>query len=180
MTTFNEMQTVKRHFFALRNGIVADTYRKAGSNFRIIFGLNLPQIVEIAEQTPRSEALAEALWHNTTTRESMLLAPMIYPREEFTHELARQWVSEVPSVEVADILCHRLLRHMPFAAALAASLADSENDLERYTGLRLMFNLVAQMPKEALDYARNEGARECRLTANTAAMLADEAAFYME
>lgn len=180
MTTFNEMQTVKRHFFALRNGIVADTYRKAGSNFRIIFGLNLPQIVEIAEQTPRSEALAEALWHNTTTRESMLLAPMIYPREEFTHELARQWVSEVPSVEVADILCHRLLRHMPFAAALAASLADSENDMERYTGLRLMFNLVVQMPKEALDYARKEASRDCRLTANTAAMLADEAAFYME
>ena len=91
MTTFNEMQTVKRHFFALRNGIVADTYRKAGSNFRIIFGLNLPQIVEIAKQTPRSTALADALWHNTTTRESMLLAPMIYPREEFTQELARQW-----------------------------------------------------------------------------------------
>ena len=69
---------------------------------------------------------------------------------------------------------------MPFAADLAASLADSENDMERYTGLRLMFNLVAQMPKEALDYARKEASRDCRLTANTAAMLADEAAFYME
>lgn len=180
MTTFNEMQTVKRQFFALRNGIVADTYRKAGSNFRIIFGLNLPQIVEIAEQTPHSAALADSLWHNTTTRESMLLAPMIYPREEFTQELARQWVAAVPSVEVADILCHRLLRHMPYAAALAASLADSDSDIERYTGLRLMFNLVAQKPQEALAYARKEAARNCQLTAHTAAMLADEAAFYLE
>lgn len=180
MTTFNEMQTVKRQFFALRNGIVADTYRKAGSNFRIIFGLNLPQIVEIAEQTPHSAALADSLWHNTTTRESMLLAPMIYPREEFTQELARQWVAEVPSVEVADILCHRLLRHMPFAANLASSLADSDSEMERYTGLRLMFNLVAQKPQEALAYARREAARNCQLTAHTAAMLADEAEFYLE
>lgn len=180
MTTFNEMQTVKRQFFALRNGIVADTYRKAGSNFRIIFGLNLPQIVEIAEQTPHSAALADSLWHNTTTRESMLLAPMIYPREEFTQELARQWVAEVPSVEVADILCHRLLRHMPYAAGLAASLADSDSEMERYTGLRLMFNLVAQKPQEALAYARREAARNCQLTAHTAAMLADEAEFYLE
>lgn len=179
MTTFNEMQTVKRQFFALRNGIVADTYRKAGSNFRIIFGLNLPQIVEIAEQTPHSAALADSLWHNTTTRESMLLAPMIYPREEFTQELARQWVAEVPSVEVADILCHRLLRHMPYAAGLAASLADSDSEMERYTGLRLMFNLVAQKPQEALAYARREAARNCQLTAHTAAMLADEAAFFL-
>ncbi len=180
MTTFNEMQTVKRHFFALRNGIVADTYRKAGSKFRIIFGLNLPQIVEISEMTPRSAALAEVLWRNTSTRESMLLAPMIYPREEFTKEQARRWVAEVPSAEVADILCHRLLRHMPFAAELAASFADSEVDMERYTSLRLMFNLVAQLPQKALDCARKEAARNCQLTSRTAAMLADEAEFYLK
>ena len=27
---YNPMQTVKREFFAMRNGIIADTYRKAG------------------------------------------------------------------------------------------------------------------------------------------------------
>ena len=35
----NEMQIVKRHFFAMRNGIIADTLRRAGSPYHIIFGL---------------------------------------------------------------------------------------------------------------------------------------------
>ena len=180
MTTFNEMQTVKRHFFALRNGIVADTYRKAGSNFRIIFGLNLPQIVEIAALTPKSAALADALWHNTTTRESMLLAPMIYPHDDFSRELAEKWIAEVPSVEVADILCHRLLRHMPYAADLAEAVSCSDSDIVRYTGLRLMFNLVSAMPQKALEYSRREAARNCQLTSRTAAMLIGEAEFFLE
>ena len=154
MTTFNEMQTVKRQFFALRNGIVADTYRKAGSNFRIIFGLNLPQIVEIAEQTPHSAALADSLWHNTTTRESMLLAPMLIDAEEFTIDDARRWVAEVPAREVADVLCLKLLRREPYAAELACELQNDGRALSRYTGLRLMFNLISNHTREALDYAR--------------------------
>ena len=72
------MQTVKREFFAMRNGIIADTYRKAGTVFKIVFGLNLPQLVEIAGRTPHSRELAEALWANTTTRESMLLARCLW------------------------------------------------------------------------------------------------------
>ena len=83
MTQFNDMQVVKRRFFAMRNGAVADNMRKLGANYRIIFGLNLPQIVEIANETPHDEVLAEALWQIKSTRESQLLAPMIYPREKF-------------------------------------------------------------------------------------------------
>ena len=60
-TSFNDMQTVKRAFFAMRNGVIADTLRRAGSPFKIIFGLNLPQISEIAARTPHTAGLAERL-----------------------------------------------------------------------------------------------------------------------
>ena len=89
-TSFNEMQTVKRHFFAMRNGIIADTLRRAGSPFKIIFGLNLPQLMDIAESTPHSAELATRLWNNSSTRESMLLAPMIYPRDKFDADTATE------------------------------------------------------------------------------------------
>ena len=48
---YGPMQTVKRRFFAMRNGVIADVLRKGGSPFRTIFGLNLPQIAEIAADT---------------------------------------------------------------------------------------------------------------------------------
>jgi len=178
-TSFNEMQTVKRHFFAMRNGIIADTLRHAGSPFKIIFGLNLPQLIEIAESTPHSAELATRLWNNSTTRESMLLAPMIFPREEFDAHTAAEWSSQLPTPEVADILCHRLLRHMPYSLELAVSLCESDDDMQRYTGLRLLFNIIGHNAKTALEYAERELNAQCVLTRNLATQLADEARFYL-
>lgn len=176
---FNDMQTVKRHFFALRNGVISDTLRRAGSPFKIIFGLNLPQLVDIAFVTPHEVTLAERLWANSTTRESMLLAPMLYPVEEFDIDTARSWAGEVPTPEVADILCHRLLRHTSYAPELAEELCNSESDIVRYTGLRLWFNLVAKMPSEALAAAQAELISPSKLTATIAASLAEEARFLL-
>jgi len=173
------MQRAKRCMFSMRNGVVADALRKGGSPFQIIFGVNLPQLVEIAEQLPHTFSMASELWHNTTTRESMLIAPLLMPREEMTRELARTWASEVPAPEVADILCHRLLRHLPFAADLAQELLSSDVDIERYTGLRLMFNLVSLMPGQALEAAKTEAARVCPLTHRVAMMLIEEAGFIL-
>ena len=51
---YNQMQIIKRRFFAMRNGIIADTLRKAGLDYRMIFGLNLPQITDIAADLPHT------------------------------------------------------------------------------------------------------------------------------
>jgi len=175
--SFNEMQTVKRHFFAMRNGVIADTLRRGGSPFKIIFGLNLPQIVEIAQSTPHSAELAQKLWSNSSTRESMLIAPMLYPREDFNLNIALEWTSQIPTTEVADILCHRLLRHVPFSLELAHILCDSKEDLKRYTGLRLFFNIVSIHPKDALEHAEQELKSPTTLTRYIAIQLAEEANF---
>ena len=107
-TQFNPMQALKRRFFAMRNGVIADTLRRAGSPFHIIFGLNLPQIVEIATEVPAADApaLAEALWANRGTRESMLIAPMLMPRDSVDAARAERMMREAPCAEVADAICH--------------------------------------------------------------------------
>lgn len=48
---------------------------------------------------------------------------MIYPREELTQERAAEMLREAQTVEVADILCHRLLRHQPYALEIAMEAA---------------------------------------------------------
>lgn len=180
MTKFNEMQTVKRRFFAMRNGAVADNMRRHGAKYRIIFGLNLPQIVEIANETPNSEALAEALWKNQSTRESLLMAPMIYPREEFGFETACRWVSEVPTAEVGDVLCHRLLRHKDYAWQLAETMIKSTVAMERYVALRLMFNLLPTHVDEIELFAKKEHQNNGQLTAMLCRQLIDEIEFLKE
>ena len=177
-TEFNEMQQLKRTLFAMRNGVVADTLRKAGCPHRIVFGLNLPQLNEIAASMTPSADLAERLRADVNLRESALLAPMLYPVAELTYEKARQWALTTMWHEDADILCFKLLRHTPFAGRLAAELcaAPDSAPLARYTGLRLYFNLVSKFPADALGAARSELQRPQPLS-TLASMLAEEAAF---
>ncbi|MDE6311336.1 MAG: DNA alkylation repair protein, partial [Muribaculaceae bacterium] len=141
------MQEVKRRFFAIRNGVVADVLRKNGSPFRIIFGLNLPQIKEIAEFVGVDRELAEALWANRSTRESMMLAPMIFPREEMSEKMAEKWLDACPSAEVSDVLCHSLLRHCPYAGELALR-RFRDGRQERYGAMRLILNTLRTLDPE--------------------------------
>lgn len=172
MDSYNPMQAVKRRMFAMRNGVVADALRKGGSPFAVIFGINLPQLVEIAAGQEPSRELAEQLWVNRTTRESLLLAPMIFPRDEFSIEDARRWgkdASELGVAEVSDILCHRLLRHLPYAWELAEEWSGT------YLGLRLAFNLLVSDPARARRLAERALADEA--LAPMAQRLIEEADF---
>lgn len=88
----------------------------------------------------------------------MLIAPMLMEPHTFSREEADEWVAAVPCAEVADILCHRLLRHTPYALPLALELASASESTTRYTGLRLMCNIAHLHPNEA----RMAGEREPR------------------
>ena len=177
---YNEIQQVKRRFFALRNGALGELMRRQGATYRIIFGLNLPQLTEIAASTPASAHLAQKLWDNTTTRESMLLAPMIYPVDQFGLDTALAWTASTPTAEVADILCHKLLRRCPFALSLAQELSMSDNDMQRYIAIRLHFNLLPNGIDAAEAMATAELARNCQLTATVSHALLAEIEFLKE
>lgn len=180
MPDFNLMQRVKRDLYAMRNGAIADRLRRLGSPHRIIFGLNLPQLAEIATRYAGDTALAEELWANTSTRESMLLAPMIYPIEGMTMETALRWIGTIPSAEVADILCHRLLRKLDFAPELVERLSSSTHDMARYTALRLAFNLLPASLDRARRLAETELSSGTPLTASVCHALIDEIDFLTE
>lgn len=125
MAAFNDMQMVKRRFFAMRNGVIADMLRRAGSPYRIIFGLNLPQIAEIAADCGRNASLARRLWANSTTRCSRLMAPMLMDAADFSRDEVIKMALEIADSETADIFCHRFLRHYPDAPSIAVEIYAS-------------------------------------------------------
>ncbi len=136
------IKSIKTDFFALRNGEIADRLRKAGSPYKIIFGLQIPQLNGIASKFEPSAELAETLWDNRSTRESRLLATMVYPVEEFTVDMAEKWSSEADTVELADMLCFRLVRYIEGAEALVEKKIESDKEADRYFALRLAMNLL--------------------------------------
>ncbi|MDO4319892.1 MAG: hypothetical protein Q4C34_04885 [Bacteroidales bacterium] len=171
-------KTLRRNIYVMRNGIVADSLRRGGCPYRLIYGVNLPQLTEIARETGVSAELAALLRRDKDLREASLMAAMLYPVEELTYDEALEWAREARWSEDADILCFKLLRHTAFADRLAADLCADADRLRRYTGLRLWFNIVSQHPARALAAAETELARPDALS-QLASMLAEEARFLM-
>lgn len=151
------IQNVKKRFFALRNGILADTLRKSGSPYRIIFGLNLPQLNEIANAFGYNKELANELWQNKNTRESRLLAPMLVAPDNIRVEEVKEWISDLAgSTEEADVLCHSLLRKTSFVEQLIDELITSHDDNKRYVAFRLAFALINKDSDKIRVFAENE------------------------
>lgn len=143
------IKEIRKEFFAFRNGIVADKLRKAGDPHSIIMGCLLVDIQGIASRFRESindnkqfASVASELWSDTNSRECRLAAPMLYPAELMTLELAQQWCQTVETIEVADNLCHKLLRHIDGSDELFRQLISDDNPLIKYTGYRLLLNLL--------------------------------------
>ena len=133
---------MRKEFYAMRNGMVADILRKGGLEQKYIFGLQLPQIKEISERYRPADygdsaALARALWNDMECREARLSACHLMPPSLMDREEASDWAAGAMSREESDILAFRLLRYLPFAADLAEELEASEDNLKKYTACAL-------------------------------------------
>lgn len=165
---------IRQEFFVFRNGMLADALKEAGDKHRMIFGLNLSQITDIAKRYQPDQNVAQELWCSTETRECRLIAPMLYPIDKFDKATALKWISEIENTEIADNICHKLLRYTDFAGELCIQPANG-TDLERYTALRLAINLLA-IGKEIdsdkmLRFAQEEAEKNLPLTSAIAIRL---------
>lgn len=140
---------IRKEFFAFRNGVVADKLRKAGDPHPIIMGCLLVDLAGIAQRVRETVgdkeqlvALASELWNDTNSRECRLAAPMLYPADMMTPETALQWCQTVESTEVADNLCHKLLRNIDGSDELMRRLVSDARPFVKYTGYRLLLNLL--------------------------------------
>lgn len=186
------MQAVKRRFFAMRNGALAEQMKNGGAGYKINFGLLQSQVSEIAAQVLEGtlderpelldrEGLAElarSLRDNTTTRESQLIAPLLFPVEMLSEGEARDWLLSVPSAEIADTLCLKLLRNHPAAPAISADiLADtSATEMQRYSALRLLLNLLILRKvtsETAISLAAGQTDSEALMVSRLAAQILD-------
>ncbi|MDE7409171.1 MAG: DNA alkylation repair protein [Muribaculaceae bacterium] len=129
---------IRKEFYALRNGMIADTLRKGGLEQKYIFGLQLPQIKELAErfrpdETDKSADLGRMLWEDRECREARLLACHLMPPAAMTATEAMEWADGAATREEADILAFRLLRYLTFANDIATALSMSTDPLKNYT-----------------------------------------------
>ena len=135
------IKSIKNEFRLGMNGVISTSMRNKGMDYKIIFGLSLPQLRNIAEKYSFNKEVAEILW-NEDIRESKLLATMIYPYEEMNIEVAKLWINDICFTEVADISTMFLFSKLSYADELIMDNINSEDDNKKYFAMRLFIRLV--------------------------------------
>ena len=149
------VRQIKAQLRLFMNGVLSQSLREKGLQYRLIFGVELPRLREIAANYEPNHELAQTLWKEDI-RECKILAAYLQPTDTFDSELADFWMESIHNTELADYVCMALFRRLPYASQKAFQWMASETRIEVYTGFRLMTHLIAQHGTEMNDRSRDE------------------------
>jgi Predicted DNA alkylation repair enzyme len=139
-------EVIKDIRFRLRkamNGIVSASMRQKGVEYKLNFGVSIPEIKKIASAYAPDAALAKWLWAQDV-REHKILATLLYPPASFTAEEAENWVNEIRYQEIAEQFCTNLTQYLSFAPALAERWIGDERENVQISGFLLYARLYTQ------------------------------------
>ena len=123
------------------NGVVSQSMREKGLNYKLNFGIELPRIKQIAESLEKNHDLAQALWKEEI-RESKILAGMLQPIDSFYPEIADIWVENMPNMEIAELTCMNLFQNLPYAPAKTFQWIASEDEFAQICGYLTIARLL--------------------------------------
>lgn len=148
------LSAIHRMFRGRQNVVTSTLLRDHGYQYKVAFGCSLPDLKDIASTISQalidSESaffgldateLAEALWEDVNIRESRMVAPMLYPRATMTVEVAERWAEQIPTPEVADVVCMYAFQ-FGIGQALIERWRDSDNRWLRYCAQSLQRRLA--------------------------------------
>lgn len=139
--THDTVIEIKKALRAAMNGVLSSKMREAGMPYKLVFGVELPRLLEISKEFAPDLKLALELW-NENIRECKILAVLLLPDGEMTADLAEIWVSEIPTAEIAQILVMYQLRNLPQAADVAFRWIASEDDTKQLCGYLTIAHLL--------------------------------------
>lgn len=137
MTTEEKIKKIKQSFRLYMNGVTSQSLRDKGVNYHLNWGANILHLRDMASEYGKDYDLAMALWKENI-RECKVLATMIMPVEKFESDLAMLWIEQIPTQEIAELLCLNLLQHQKYASDLAFQMMAETASLHRMCGFLIL------------------------------------------
>lgn len=147
--TQEKLKAIKRSFFLRMDGTASRSMREKGLDYKINWGVSIPDLRQMATQYGKDYALAIALWKENI-RECKILATMIMPPEEMLPEIVELWMEQTPSQEIAEMAAFNLYQHLDYAPVMAFQWIAADNEMEQICGYNLLSRLFmkGQEPNE--------------------------------
>ena len=159
MDVKEQLKDIKTQLRLSMNGVVSQSMREKGLDYKLNFGVELPRIKSIAAAYEKSHDLAQALWKENI-RECKILAGLLQPIDTFFPEIADIWVENIRNIEIAELTCMNLFQHLPYAPAKSFHwIADEQEYVQTcgfLTAARLLMkkgDMTERASGELLDQA---------------------------
>lgn len=123
------------------NGMVSNSMRKWGLDYKVNFGLTIQQIKDVSKRYSPDVALAETLWIENT-RELKIMGTLLYPVDKYQERTADKWVQEITNQEIREQICFNLLQELPYAEDLSMKWSKNQVSSIRATGYWLLSRLM--------------------------------------
>ena len=147
--TQEKLKEIKKSFFLRMDGTASRSMREKGLDYKINWGVSIPDLRKMADEYGKDYALAIELWKENI-RECKILATMMMPPEQMLPEIVELWMEQTPSQEIAEMAAFNLYQHLEYAPVLAFQWIAGDNEVEQICGYNLLARLFmkGQEPNE--------------------------------
>lgn len=147
--TNERLKEIKRSFRLKMDGAASRSMREKGLDYKLNWGVGLPELKAMAKEYGKDYDLAIALWKEDI-RECKILATLMMPPERMLPEVVDIWMEQTPSQEIAEWAAVNLYQHLDYAPMLAFKWISSDKELPQICGYQLLARLFmkGQEPNE--------------------------------
>lgn len=140
------IKDIKSKFRLFMNGMVSQSMREKGMEYKLNFGIEYPRIKEIAAGYEPDHELVQALWKENI-RECKILAGLLQPADTFYPEIADIWIEGMDYPELAEYTVMNLFQHLPYASEVVFRWMADEREMFQLCGFLLMARLLMKGEK---------------------------------
>lgn len=140
------IKDIKSKFRLFMNGMVSQSMREKGMEYKLNFGIEYPRIKEIAAGYEPDHELAQALWKENI-RECKILAGLLQPADTFYPEIADIWIEDMDYPELAEYTVMNLFQRLPYASEVVFRWMADEREMFQLCGFLLMARLLMKEEK---------------------------------
>lgn len=147
--TNERLKEIKRSFRLKMDGAASRSMREKGLDYKLNWGVGLPELKAMAKDYGKDYDLAIALWKEDI-RECKILATLMMPPERMLPEVVDIWMEQTPSQEIAEWAAANLYQHLDYAPMLVFKWLSSDKELPQICGYQLLARLFmkGQEPNE--------------------------------
>lgn len=141
--TYEKLKQIKQSFRLLMNGTASRSMREKGTDYKVNWGVSLPDLQQLAREYKKDYDLAIALWKEDI-RECKIMATLLMPADQMPPEVVDIWMEQVSSQEIVEMAAFNLFQYLAYAPILSYQWIAASDELRQMAGYLVLARLFTQ------------------------------------